>query len=215
MAIVDQFLALLKKAGVEVEGDALATVKSGVESWKLAEADNVVGSDEIAIKTSDYNDMKKNLRELRTGKKELEGQLEDLGRTAESQKAELDKVKTVAERLQGEATERWERLSKGLPGDDDKSERAEKIRGLFKKPEKEGEKLSMDDVLSNIAEYNKLADLGVLGGDKDGAPNPPPTPRPGDKPGSSALRNKSIDERLNSLYANQDNVGPKGAQDNR
>lgn len=213
MAIADQVLRVLKKAGVEVEGDALAEVKSGIESLKLGEADRVVGSDELAIKESDYNDMKKNLRELRSLKNQLTEENEDKDRTIKSLKTEIDESKPMAEKLASEALSRWDRLKDRLPAADSESDQDKQLRGLFKFPEKEGDKLPVGDVISNLGKFNELESIGYFKRNGE-VPDPPLNPRPKPKDKPDRMEGKSIGERLATMYKDQA-PEKKGAQDNR
>jgi hypothetical protein len=118
------------------------------------------------------------------------------------------------EQLESGERKRWERRKDTLPPKDDDSDEAKAIRNVFKTPEKDGDELSVEDVLWNNAEYDKLKSVGVFKGDDDQT-TPPVTSRPGEKDKTDRKEGKSRGERMEGLYVNQDGKAAKGAQENR
>lgn len=209
----DIILRILKNAGVELKDDIAETVKEELEKESsIVLADSVIGQKE-------YDELEEKNKELRTDlftlrKKKNEAQEEadrlkklvdtgesDLKRENQLLKTKLEKLEPLSQGLLEDVRKNFEAVSGNIPED-------EKIRAKFKWPEKEGDKLSDDDVLSNWRRYQEFRELGVPGfdGKAKETPTPPGAPRtPPGKPGPEGAENlegKSSSDLLLSAYGN-------------
>lgn len=205
--LIEKILAALKHVdGLELTDERVKEIRDELGSLSLTGTGlQQVGDDRTVIKTADYEDMRKNLRELRKERSDLQDQLSraesgdsDDRRKLEKAETQLKELKPLVEQLTAMVDSEWARVSALIPDGDESKE----LRGKFKfdDAEKGDEgKIGLLDKLANLEKAREYDSLGLIdvfmkadGGGEDGGEGGDGDPAPEVKPGTGITpRHKS------------------------
>jgi hypothetical protein len=167
------------------------------------DAGEFLGEGQEIIATSEKRGFKDDLTKLRKRAKEAEETRDeykealDAGDSVNKSKAEklqirVDELEPVIEELTGVHREIWKAAEESIP---------DNLQKRFRKP-KEGEELSVGDLVHNVRRLNEYREDGIIEGaptKESGDEDPPPTPPGAPRVTNSAHPKKLTKEQLEKL----------------
>ena len=189
-------LTALRKAGVKLE-DA-EKVEELLDDLELS-AEEFLGSDEIILSKDEHRELKDDLTKLRGRAKKAETRVEELqdaadagdsdnARKAKQFKTRLDELEPMLEALKKSHVESWAAVAKDIP---------KELKSEFSFAEKDGDELTIKQLVGNLAKLQEYRRIGVLKGG-DGAATGDDEPGD-DEPGDGTPTQPRISTRQTKL----------------